>query len=139
MRFVLLGILAICATCVISSLTRSIVDLIGERQVKPREHDKRVNGSTVKDGFLVSAGSGENVLTSFYRAAAASLGVELSAFELEFTKKVLGVKIDGAAEGKGKLQGSEKMEEEDRQAHEDVMKMMAGGGGGEEGCNCVVS
>ena len=42
----------------------------------------------------MSAQSGDNVKTIFYDAAARSLGIKLSAYELEFTKKILAVTVN---------------------------------------------
>jgi len=44
-------------------------------------------------GHLISAQSGEAVLTAFYKVAATVAGVELSAAELEQTRRVLGVTV----------------------------------------------
>jgi len=112
------------------------IDLISRRQVKVQEHDKFIRQEKLNGGFFVSAGSGENVLTVFYKVASASVGVELTPHELEFTKKVLTVKLEG--ENKGKLQDSEKIEEEDGQAHDDLMRQLQGGGGRDGGCNCAI-
>ena len=92
----------------------------------------------LKGGFFVSAGSGENVLSVFYQVAARVVGIELTAYELEFTKKVLGVTVtkQGGDEG-GKMKGSEEIEKEDGEAHEDILKMLKGGGGGGKGGGCA--
>jgi len=120
-------------------LTGNKIDLIAQRQVTENAHVNFITDSGLKDGFFVSAGSGENVLTAFYKVAAETLGITLSGFELEFTKKVLGVKIfEDEAGGKGKLKGSAKIEEEDKASHEAVMAIMNGEGGGGGGCNCVL-
>ena len=39
-------------------------------------------------GFFISAQSGENVLTTFYKVAASAAGIQLTAHELAFTEKV---------------------------------------------------
>lgn len=41
----------------------------------------------LEGGFFISAQSGENVLTTFYKVAAATSGITLTAHELAFTEK----------------------------------------------------
>lgn len=115
------------------------IDLIAYRRVTEKEHNNFIKSENLSGGFFVSAGSGENVLTAFYKVAALSVGIELSEYELEFTKKVLSVSV--GKEGEGKMKGSANIEQEDEQVHEDVMNMLEGGGGGGGGgqCNCLIS
>ena len=57
-------------------------------QVAPEAHDKFVRDNDLDGGFFISAQSGENVLTTFYKVAASTAGIELTAHELAFTEKV---------------------------------------------------
>jgi hypothetical protein len=61
---------------------------LAREQVTPEEHDKFVLDNNLDGGFFISAQSGENVLTTFYKAAASVSGIELTAHELAFTEKV---------------------------------------------------
>ncbi|GMH49359.1 hypothetical protein TrRE_jg6133 [Triparma retinervis] len=114
------------------------IDLIAHRRVHEREHESFISSEDLTGGFFMSAQSGENVLSVFYKVAAQSVGIELTEYELEFTKKVLSVSVGKEAEGK--MKGSEAIEKEDQQAHEDVLNMLkgSGGGGGGGACNCSV-
>jgi hypothetical protein len=90
----------------------------------------------------VSAGNGDNVLTAFYKVAASVCGLTLSAYELEFTKKVVGVTVKGGEDTGGNTKNSEGIDEEDAKAHEELMRTLqgGGGGGGEGGCGgCVIT
>mmetsp|Transcript_76 Transcript_76/g.140 ORF Transcript_76/g.140 Transcript_76/m.140 type:complete len:271 (+) Transcript_76:59-871(+) len=114
------------------------IDLIEFRRVTERQHNKFVQDEGLKGGFFVSAGSGENVLTVFYQVAARVVGIELTAYELEFTKKVLAVAVTkGGGDDEGKMKGSEDIEKEDGEAHEDILNMLKGGGGGGKGGGCA--
>ena len=118
------------------------IDLIEYRRVTEKQHNKFVQDEGLKGGFFVSAGSGENVLTVFYQVAARAVGIELSAYELEFTKKVLGVTLMRQGGDEGKMKGSEQIEIEDGAAHEDILEMLKGGGGGSSGgggCSCAIT
>lgn len=57
-------------------------------QVSPEAHDKFVLDNDCDGGFFISAQSGENVLTTFYKVAASTAGIQLTAHELAFTEKV---------------------------------------------------
>ena len=69
------------------------IDLQHLRKVRESQHDNFVEENNLKGGFFTSAQSGDNVTTVFYDAAAKAVGIKLSAYELEFTKKVLAVTI----------------------------------------------
>ena len=99
-----------------------------------------VASSNLTGGFFVSAGNGDNVLTVFYRVAAQINGLVLSAYELEFTKKIVGVAaVDGVDCG-ANTNNSEGIDEEDKKAHDELMRTMQNGGGGEERCKgCCVT
>jgi len=117
------------------------IDLIQYRRVTESMHLEFQTRFNLTGSFFVSAQSGENVLTTFYKVAGQSCGIELSSDELEFTKKVLAVTISGDSGGGGRTKGSKLIEDEDDQAHNDVMNMF--GAGGQEkpaSCNgCTVS
>jgi len=107
------------------------VDLEHLRRVSERMHARFIADNDLVGGYLISARSGENVLTAFYTAAAAFLGLTLSALELELTEKVLTVTV--AAKGgsdDARLPGADAIEAADKAAAE---RAAAGGG-----C-CVVS
>jgi Ras-related protein Rab-28 len=93
------------------------------RRVTETMHQAFIESNGLQGGFLVSARSGEGVLTAFYSAAAAFLGVSLTALELELTEKVLAVTV--AAPGgsdDARLPGADKIEAEDRAAAERAAK-----------------
>ena len=95
------------------------VDLEHLRRVTENMHDRFVREHGLRGGFLISARSGENVLTAFYSATADFLGVTLSALELELTARVLAVTV--AAPGgsnEARLPGADAIEAEDRAAAE---------------------
>ena len=103
------------------------VDLEHLRRVTDNMHDQFIRANGLRGGFLISARSGENVLTAFYSAAADHLGVTLSALELELTAKVLAVTV--AARGgsdEARLPGADAIEAEDRAAAERAARVGAG-------------
>jgi small GTP-binding protein len=107
------------------------IDLIANRVITEEMHYEFIKENNLDGGFLVSAGSGENVLTIFYKVAAKLSGIELSAFELEFTRKVLAVHLtkgEGGEHGVSKMKGSEQIEADDEESHAAVMRMFGGGG-----------
>lgn len=73
------------------------VDLSHLRRVSEEAHEGFVTKHALAGGFFMSARSGENVLTGFYKAAAARVGIELTPAELELTAKVLAVTVDDAS------------------------------------------
>ena len=56
-------------------------------QVSEEAHERFVTANHLTGGFFVSAKSGENLLTTFYRVAAGVHGIELTDHELAFTEK----------------------------------------------------
>ena len=93
------------------------VDLEQFRCVTEKMHDAFVAAHGLAGGFLVSARSGEGVLSAFYACAAAWLGVEPSAMEMELTRAVLSVRV--AARGgadEARLPGADAVEAEDAAA-----------------------
>lgn len=69
------------------------IDLYDQRRITEDTHNAFVRDERLEGGFFCSAQSGESVLTCFYKAAADSLGVKLSANDLDFTRKALAVSI----------------------------------------------
>jgi Ras-related protein Rab-28 len=69
------------------------IDLAHLRKVSEARHKAFVRSHKLDEGFFVSAKSGDQVLTLIYKVAARTAGVELSAYELEFTKRALGVTV----------------------------------------------
>ena len=106
------------------------IDLESLRRVTENMHEKFIVDHGLSGGFLISARSGEAVLTAFYSAAATFLGITLSSLELELTDKVLAV--TGAAKGgsdDARLPGADAIEAADKAAMER---------GGSWGCCSVV-
>jgi|EP00945_MAST-04E_sp_MAST-4E-sp1_P007710 Ras-related protein Rab-28 len=90
------------------------IDLDHLRKIPEEVHDKFVRQNKLHDGFFTSAQSGDNVTPVFYDAAGKSLGIKLSAFELEFHKKILSVTVAKDEErGNGDNDVAKQMEEED--------------------------
>lgn len=93
------------------------VDLEQLRRVSDNMHDKFIAEHGLAGGFLVSARSGEGVLTAFYACAAAWLGVEPSAMEMELTKAVLTVRVAAAGGADdARLPGADEIEAADAAA-----------------------
>jgi len=93
------------------------VDLEQLRRVSEKTHEKFIADNALAGGFLVSARSGEGVLTAFYACAAAWLGVEPSAMELELTKAVLTVRVAAAGGADdARLPGADEIEAADAAA-----------------------
>ncbi len=65
------------------------IDLMHLRKVDDAMHNNFISQHKLEGGFHMSARSGDNVLTVFYKVAAAVAGITLSDYELAFTKKVL--------------------------------------------------
>ena len=110
------------------------VDLEQFRVVTEKMHENFIAAHGLGGGFFVSARSGEGVLAAFYACAAAWLGVEPSAMELELKRAVLAVRVApaGGADD-ARLPGADEIERADAEA---MAKAAAGEGGG--GC-CAVS
>ena len=65
-------------------------------------------------GHLISAQSGESVVTAFYEVAAEMAGVQLSAAEREHTKRILGVTVVAGEDDDEQLsEAARKIMEED--------------------------
>ena len=85
-----------------------------------REHDAFVREHALAGGHLLSAQSGQNVLTSFYKVAAELAGIKLTAHEIEFTKKVLEVNVV-AGDDDARTAIADQIEAEDR-AYEEAKR-----------------
>ena len=93
------------------------VDLEPLRRVSEKMHEKFVADHGLAGGFFVSARSGEGVLTAFYACAAAWLGVEPSAMEMELTRAVLTVRVAAAGGADdARLPGADEIEAADAAA-----------------------
>ena len=93
------------------------LDLEHLRKVTKLQHDAFVREHRLAGGHLVSAQSGQNVLTSFYKTAAELAGIKLTAHEIEFTKKVLEVNVV-AGDDDARTAIADQIEAEDRAAEE---------------------
>jgi Ras-related protein Rab-28 len=94
-------------------------DLTGLRAVSPERAGAWAAANGVAGVFFVSARTGEGVATAFASAAAAALGLTLSAEEVALTVRVLGVTVDapGGADD-ARVAGADDVEREDRLAAE---------------------
>lgn len=68
-------------------------DLSHLRRVTEAEHQSFVLQNKCQSGFLLSAKSGENVVKTLYKAAAAMMGIVLTEYELGLTDRVLKVSV----------------------------------------------
>ena len=107
------------------------------RKVTPERHETFVEENGLTGGFFTSAQSGDNVVASFYDAAAKKMGIKLSDHELAFHKKALAVTVSGGGDDGARADNADEIEAED----------LAGGGTFQDmldndtssGCKCVVS
>ena len=84
------------ATAPIFYLTGNKIDIHGRREVDQQQHENFVRENHLKGGFFVSAMNGDNVMSSFYQGAAASIGKSLTSQELEYFNQVIAVHmVDG--------------------------------------------
>jgi len=72
-----------------------------------------VEGNSLSGGFFTSAQSGDNVVVSFYDAAAQKMNIKLSDHELQFHKKALAVTISGGGDDGARAANADAIEEED--------------------------
>ena len=93
------------------------VDLIHLRKITDEAHRRFTTENQLNGGFTMSAQSGENVLRVFYEVAASIAGIELSAYELAFTDRVLTATV-AVEEDEGRTTYADQIELEDRQAEE---------------------
>jgi len=96
------------------------VDLEHLRRVTIEQHERFIKSNSLFGGFFVSARSGENVLSSFYQAAANQLGMKLDEAEIAALQKVLSV---DQASGEGdadtvRTDFADEIERQDKEAME---------------------
>lgn len=103
------------------------VDLEHLRKVREEDHERFVAEHGLAGGFFISARSGENVLASFYAAAARFLGKTVTASELESLRKVIGVAVV-RGDDEARTAEADRIEREDAEA-----ERRKGAGG----CCCV--
>ena len=108
------------------------VDLIGQRQVTQKEHDKFVTDNKLKGGMFGSAKTGENIVKMFYKIAGEAVGVKLTEYELAFHDKVLTAHISTKdARDDERNAWADDIEREDLEAEQRKNSGL--------GCNCVMS
>lgn len=106
-------------------------DMYGTRQVSEEQHNDAIKDYTYKDGFLVSAKTGENVLKAFYKAVASHLKIAISESELSSVEAVLVVNVNKSSADEGRTAMADKIEEEDRLAAFEYERQQKGA---QEGC-----
>ncbi len=100
-----------------SYLLGNKVDLVGQRVISDSQIQVAVKEFACAGHFEVSAQSGDAVPRAFYSAAAKSLGMELSAYELEFHDTVVAATVQvGGADDEARVAGSDAIEAEDAAA-----------------------
>mmetsp|Transcript_21186 Transcript_21186/g.74706 ORF Transcript_21186/g.74706 Transcript_21186/m.74706 type:complete len:244 (-) Transcript_21186:153-884(-) len=103
------------------------IDLMHLRKVTPEQHERFIEENGLQGGFFISAQSGEAVLTAFYQVAAETAGITLTAHELAFTERVLGVSVVAGGDEGMDDEIARKIEEEDRAAEEAKRRREEGG------------
>ncbi len=108
------------------------VDLIGQRQVSPKEHDSFVARNGLKSGMFGSAKTGENVVRLFYKIAGEAVGVKLTDYELAYHDKVLTAHINTKDDRDNERNAwADDIEREDAEAER---RKLEG-----SGCACILS
>mmetsp|Transcript_22914 Transcript_22914/g.23564 ORF Transcript_22914/g.23564 Transcript_22914/m.23564 type:complete len:226 (+) Transcript_22914:31-708(+) len=103
------------------------VDLLANRRVSKDEHDNYVIRNPKFDSsFFMSARTGENVVKAFYKCAAESVGIKLSAQELAYYDVVLKAHITNNQNDEARTDFADQIEEEDRLAEERKRKKEKG-------------
>lgn len=108
------------------------VDLMQMRKITPEQILAFVEEHDLAGSFLVSAQSGESVVSAFFQAAAKSQGIVLTQTEIAKTERVLSVAVAADA-NEGRTAMADEIEREDRLAEERKRKKGPGGG-----C-CIIS
>lgn len=90
------------------------IDLISQRLVTQAQHDKFVAENSLQGGLFMSAKSGENVIKAFYQVAGEVVGLRLTAHELAFHDKVIGVSVE--TDNGGRTAFADDIEREDMEA-----------------------
>lgn len=109
-------------------------DLFRLRQVSEAEHDNFWRSRGLKGGFFASAASGENVSRLIHEIAAASVGIKLTAQELDFLNVVLSARVRTSDDG-GRTLDANKIEAEDRALELAKRRREAA----HRSCSCLVS
>ena len=108
------------------------VDLIGQRQINAKQHDKFIADNNLMGGMFGSARTGENVVKMFYKIAGEAVGVRLTEYELSFHDKVLTAHIKVNDERDNERNAwADDIEKEDMEAER---RKQQGAG-----CACIVS
>jgi Ras-related protein Rab-28 len=108
------------------------VDLVGQRQVSVKDHERFVAQNNLKGGMFGSAKTGENVVKMFYKIAGETIGVRLTDYELAFHDKVLTAHINTADTRDSERNAwADEIEKEDMEAERRKAQGM--------GCTCSVS
>lgn len=89
------------------------IDLQHMRKVKEDDHDSFIEENSLTGGFFTSAQSGDNVVASFYDAAAQKMNIKLSDYELAFHKKALAVNISSGGDDGARSANADQIEKED--------------------------
>ena len=104
------------------------VDLEHLRRVTEEQHEGFISRNSLSGGFFMSARSGENVLSSFYQAAASQLGIKLDEAEVNSLQRILAVD-QGAGEGDSdtvRTDFADEIEKQDKEAMERRRKQETG-------------
>ncbi|KAJ1454339.1 P-loop containing nucleoside triphosphate hydrolase protein [Pelagophyceae sp. CCMP2097] len=111
-------------------------DLVRQRQVSDLDHAAFWREHGLMGGFLTSAQSGENVVTTLYGTAAHAVGVTLTPGELAVHQRCIGVNVpqgDGQS-GSGRTAQADRIEAEDR-ALEEAKRLAAE----RKACSCAIA
>lgn len=107
------------------------IDLISLREVAKSQSDQFVLENKLRGSLFMSAKSGENVIRAFYDVASEVCGLKLTAHELAFYDKVLGVQVAREDQNSGgRTSFADEIEAEDAAA--EARKNRGG-------CNCSCS
>lgn len=112
-------------------LTANKIDIHGRREVQQKQHDDFIRSQKLTGGFFVSALNGDNVMASFYQAAAACIGGSLTSHELEFFNQVIAVHmVDGDGDTADERRKKEVAEFERKMAEEEAQQAQ------QKSCRC---
>ena len=89
------------------------IDLQHMRKVSEDDHATFIDTNALTGGFFTSAQSGDNVVISFYDAAAQKMNVKLTDHELAFHKKALAVNVSSGGDDSARAANADQIEEED--------------------------
>mmetsp|Transcript_8310 Transcript_8310/g.13957 ORF Transcript_8310/g.13957 Transcript_8310/m.13957 type:complete len:229 (+) Transcript_8310:46-732(+) len=109
------------------------VDLIGQRQVSEKEHERYIVENHLRGGMFGSAKTGENVVKLFYKVAGEAVGVKLTEYELAYFDKVLTAHITvNPAKDEARNEWADEIEKEDLEAERRKNNRALG-------CDCIIS